>query len=79
MIHNYYPLFVSLSFLICLAFQLAEPDQELYKNFNIVISERWQQEIADTVFEVVNSEADKLEQKKKAKQKTPKFDNEEKG
>lgn len=59
-------------------FQLTDADNELYKDFNIVISERWQQEIADTVFEVVNQETDKAEQKKKAKQKI-KFDNEEKG
>uniref|UniRef100_A0A915I086 G protein-coupled receptor kinase n=1 Tax=Romanomermis culicivorax TaxID=13658 RepID=A0A915I086_ROMCU len=57
--------------------KLTEADNDLYKNFNITISERWQQEIADTVFEVVNQEADKTEQKKKAKQKI-KFDNEEK-
>jgi len=63
---------------VCSPPQLTEADQDLYKNFNITISERWQQEISDTVFEVVNQDADKLEQKKKAKQKI-KFDNEEKG
>uniref|UniRef100_A0A5S6QS98 G protein-coupled receptor kinase n=1 Tax=Trichuris muris TaxID=70415 RepID=A0A5S6QS98_TRIMR len=57
--------------------KLTESDNELYKSFNITISERWQQEIADTVFDVVNQEADKVEQKKKAKQKIT-FDNEEK-
>uniref|UniRef100_A0A914RZV9 PH domain-containing protein n=1 Tax=Parascaris equorum TaxID=6256 RepID=A0A914RZV9_PAREQ len=51
-------------------FQLTEADNELYKNFNITISERWQNEIADTVFEVVNQDADKAESKKRAKQKT---------
>lgn len=49
--------------------KLTEADQELYKNFPVVISERWQQEIAETVFETVNIEADKLEQKKKTKMK----------
>lgn len=49
--------------------KLSEPDQELYKNFNITISERWQNEIADTIFEVVNQDADKAEQKKRAKLK----------
>jgi hypothetical protein len=43
-----------------------------------VISERWQAEVAETVFETVNQEADKMEQKKKAKQKL-KFDTDEKG
>ncbi|CDW58972.1 G protein coupled receptor kinase 1 [Trichuris trichiura] len=57
--------------------KLSENDNELYKSFNITISERWQQEIADTVFDVVNQEADKVEHKKKAKQKIT-FDNEEK-
>lgn len=33
---------------------MQESDNELYKNFNIVISERWQNEISETVFEVVN-------------------------
>ena len=58
--------------------QLADTDQELYKNFNITISERWQQEIADTIFELVNQDADKAEQKKRAKQKL-KMDVDEKG
>jgi beta-adrenergic-receptor kinase len=50
--------------------KLAETDSELYKNFNITISERWQNEIAETVFDVVNQDADKAEQKKRAKLKT---------
>ncbi|VDK51223.1 unnamed protein product [Anisakis simplex] len=50
--------------------ELNEADNELYKNFNITISERWQNEIADTVFEMVNQDADKAESKKRAKQKT---------
>lgn len=44
----------------------------------MTISERWQTEVAETVFETINQEADKSEQKKKAKQK-PKFDEDEKG
>ncbi|CAF4362697.1 unnamed protein product, partial [Didymodactylos carnosus] len=47
--------------------KLTEADQELYKNFPIVISERWQQEIAETVFDTVNQETDKIEQKRRAK------------
>ncbi|KAL7078637.1 hypothetical protein ACQ4LE_002080 [Meloidogyne hapla] len=50
--------------------KLADADSELYKNFNIIISERWQNEIAETVFDVVNQDADKSEQKKRAKLKT---------
>jgi beta-adrenergic-receptor kinase len=34
--------------------KLTDGDSELYKNFNITISERWQNEIAETVFDVVN-------------------------
>ncbi|KAK6625003.1 G protein-coupled receptor kinase 1 [Polyplax serrata] len=58
--------------------KLTEADQDLYKNFPLVISERWQGEVAETVFETINQEADKAEQKKKAKQKL-KFDADEKG
>lgn len=58
--------------------QLTDADQDLYKNFPLVISERWQSEVAETVFETINQEADKVEQKKKAKQKL-KFDTDEKG
>lgn len=50
--------------------QLTDADQELYKNFPLVISERWQNEVAETVFESVNQEADKNE-RKKTKQKKP--------
>ena len=49
--------------------KLNDGDSELYKNFNITISERWQNEIAETVFDVVNQDADKAEQKKRAKLK----------
>ncbi|XP_024874981.1 G protein-coupled receptor kinase 1-like isoform X1 [Temnothorax curvispinosus] len=58
--------------------KLTEADQDLYKNFPLVISERWQTEVAETVFETINNEADKLENKKKAKQKQ-RFDTDEKG
>ena len=56
--------------------KLTDADQELYKNFPLVISERWQAEVADTVFETINHDCDKMEQKKKAKQK--KFGTDEK-
>lgn len=58
--------------------QLTDADQDLYKNFPLVISERWQNEVAETVFETINQEADKLEHKRKAKQKQ-RFDCDEKG
>jgi hypothetical protein len=57
--------------------QLTEKDQELYQNFPLVISERWQAEVSDTVFETINQEADKAEAKKKSKHR--KFDLDEKG
>jgi len=44
--------------------KLTEIDQELYKSFPVVISERWQQEISETVFETINNETDKIESKK---------------
>ncbi|XP_076364252.1 G protein-coupled receptor kinase 1-like [Tachypleus tridentatus] len=47
--------------------KLTDADQELYKNFPVVISDRWQQEISETVFDTVNQETDKAEQKKRAK------------
>src|ERR1051326_4505938 len=49
--------------------QLLDSDQELYKNFPLVISERWQGEVAETVFDTINAEADKIEQKRRAKHK----------
>ena len=42
-----------------------------------MISERWQAEVAETVFDTVNQEADKVEAKKKSKHR--KFDLDEKG
>lgn len=53
--------------LFCL--QLLDSDQDLYKNFPLVISERWQQEVAETVYEAVNSDTDKNEARKRAKNK----------
>ncbi|PKU29666.1 beta-adrenergic receptor kinase 1 [Limosa lapponica baueri] len=49
--------------------KLLESDQELYRNFPLTISERWQQEVTETVFEAVNADTDKLEARKKAKNK----------
>ncbi|XP_072921840.1 beta-adrenergic receptor kinase 2 isoform X1 [Hemitrygon akajei] len=49
--------------------KLLDSDQELYKNFPLVISERWQQEVAETVYEAVNSDTDKNEMRKRAKNK----------
>lgn len=49
--------------------KLTEADQELYKNFPLVISERWQAEVADTVFHTINHDFDKVDAKKRAKQK----------
>ena len=47
--------------------QLTDADQELYKNFPLVVSERWQEEIAETIFDYINGETDRLEQKRKQK------------
>ncbi|THD24169.1 Protein-serine/threonine kinase [Fasciola hepatica] len=44
--------------------KLTEADQALYQNFLLVVSERWQLDIVETVFEVVNQEADKLDAKR---------------
>lgn len=49
--------------------KLTDADQELYKNFPLVISERWQAEVADTVLQNINHDYDKIEAKKRAKQK----------
>lgn len=46
---------------------MTEADQELYRNFPLVVSERWQQEVAETVFDAINADTDKLEQKRKQK------------
>ncbi|XP_006751164.1 beta-adrenergic receptor kinase 2-like, partial [Leptonychotes weddellii] len=41
----------------------------LYKNFPLLISERWQQEVAETVYDAVNADTDKIEARKRAKNK----------
>ncbi|XP_055957798.1 beta-adrenergic receptor kinase 2 [Patella vulgata] len=56
--------------------KLTEADQELYKNFPLLVSERWQQEVAETVFDAINSDTDKIEQKRKQK---PKIDDQDAG
>uniref|UniRef100_A0A0R3XBK2 PH domain-containing protein n=1 Tax=Hydatigena taeniaeformis TaxID=6205 RepID=A0A0R3XBK2_HYDTA len=47
---------------------LTESDLEPYKDFSLVVSERWQLEIAETVFDVVNQETDRIENKRRSKQ-----------
>jgi len=58
--------------------KLTEADQELYKNFPLVISERWQNEVSETVFDTINHEYDEKEKKKKNAKKIAKFGNDEK-
>ena len=52
-----------------LGIKLTDGDQDLYKNFPLVISERWQSEVSDTVFDTINHDYDKVEHKKRAKTK----------
>ncbi|PAA68489.1 hypothetical protein BOX15_Mlig016681g1 [Macrostomum lignano] len=47
--------------------KLTDIDQQLYRNFPLVVSERWQLEVSETVFKVVNQDMDKAELKRKAK------------
>lgn len=49
--------------------QLLDCDQDLYKNFPLVISERWQQEVVDTIYDAVNTDTDKVEARRRAKNK----------
>ena len=35
--------------------QLGETDQDLYKNFPLVVPERWPQEVTETVFDMITS------------------------
>ncbi|KAK1328417.1 hypothetical protein QTO34_011990 [Cnephaeus nilssonii] len=49
--------------------KLLDCDQELYKNFPLVISERWQQEVVETIYDTVNADTDKIEARKRAKNK----------
>ena len=44
---------------------MTEADQDLYKDFTLTVSSRWQQEMAETIFEVVNQEADKVDHKRR--------------
>lgn len=57
--------------------KLTEADQELYKSFPLVISERWQNEVSETVFDTINHDYDKKEQNR-TKQKKAKFGSDEK-
>ena len=41
------------------------PQMDLYKNFPLVVSERWQQEVTENVFDMINQEMDEIEQKRK--------------
>ena len=61
-----YDTIVSFSFL---GIELTKPEQALYENIPLIISERWQAEIADTVFHTVNNAYDKIDAEKLAKQR----------
>jgi len=44
--------------------KLTKEDDDQYKNFDIFLPDRWQKEITETIFDTVNLEADRLENKK---------------
>ncbi|KAL7060406.1 hypothetical protein AAHC03_09779 [Spirometra sp. Aus1] len=50
--------------------KLTESDQEPYRDFPVVVSERWQLEIGETVFDVVNQEADRIDNKRRPKSRS---------
>ena len=47
--------------------KLTDEDQKAWDGFHNVVSCRWQKEIAETIFESVNQEQDRIESKKKLK------------
>lgn len=47
--------------------KLSDQDQTIWDHFHVVVSDRWQREIGETVFDQVNSEQDKIELKRKGK------------
>jgi beta-adrenergic-receptor kinase len=49
--------------------KLTEDDQKTYSRFNVVVSDRWQAEIMESVFDVVNTQTDKQESKERSKGK----------
>lgn len=75
--YRFFPLTISER---CVAISLFLPLNLLVKkksHFFFFFKSRWQQEVSETVFETVNNEADKVEQKRKSKQKQ-RFDADEK-
>eukprot|EP00116_Pleurobrachia_bachei_P005151 sb/3465413/ len=44
--------------------KLTKEDEDHYREFDIFLSYRWQKEIVETIFDTVNTEADKIENKK---------------
>lgn len=45
--------------------KLSDQDQKMWDNFHVVVSDRWQREIGETVFDQVNSESDRAEEKRR--------------
>ena len=46
-------------FNIILGIKISEEDMAHYKDFPVVVSSRWQQEVTETVWNVVNSDRDR--------------------
>ncbi|EUB60888.1 Beta-adrenergic receptor kinase [Echinococcus granulosus] len=47
--------------------RLTEEDQQVYKEFDVVIADRWQHEMTTTIFDAVNEDFDQMESKRRAK------------
>ena len=48
-------------------FRLEEKDQRHYASFDVVVSDRWQKEVMETIFVTTNAENDRGEEAKKNK------------
>ncbi|KAM3171180.1 hypothetical protein ACTXT7_017142, partial [Hymenolepis weldensis] len=46
---------------------LTDEDQQAYKEFDVVIADRWEHEMTTTIFDAVNEDFDQIESKRRAK------------
>ena len=60
--------FANYSFFFFLGIKLSDEDFAQYKNFPVVVSSRWQQEVCETVWDIVNADRDRDDERLTDKQ-----------
>lgn len=54
--------------------RMGDEDQRMYRKFNLLVSDRWQAEMMEGIFDTVNAERDKIESRERSRRQSSSYD-----